>query len=238
MHIEKTIRNVNETIVCGKVNEKNVIVKIQHPKIDNSTVEMIKNSVHVSNLENDVYRTASLECQLECNISVLYPESSEKLSINKQEYEYCIESYKEYLNSSIKESVSPTPVNCLYEDESIRIFSSEIAWHCLFKDEHIHSIRELSNLETLYALKEKIQFLLKQNNRSLEDTCLHFDYQGKLPCLLLNIVDISNGLSNLKATGKFIYFDTLIKNLETAPEYYRSEIHFIKAKDVHVNDEL
>ncbi|KAM0681754.1 hypothetical protein GINT2_000269 [Glugoides intestinalis] len=233
MHIEKTINRANDTVLYGRKNEKTAVIMIKNPSMSDAAIETIRNSEHSSNLENDVYRTASVECQLECSISVFYPEGSEKVPIIKHDYEYCKETYEEYLSSNPQQIDFPTLDDFIYEDEKIKIFSSELVWHCLFKDESIYSIRELSNLEELYALKEKIHLILEKNNRSLENTCLYFDYHGKLPCLLLNIVDISNGLSNVKAIGKFIYLDTLIKNLETAPDYYHGEMYFIKSKEVY-----
>lgn len=119
----------------------------------------------------------------------------------------------------------------LYEDDDFLVFSENatgLPWRCLFKDPEIRSVRELASIESLGILRQKIYQLLDEASVGRDRVCMFFDYQGKGSRLFLEIADISSGIQALEPCGKFIYFDTLLKNIRMDKEYYRRDIFYIR----------
>lgn len=216
---------------AGKVG----IVKVEYPAMNLSIFEILKQKEHHIQLKNDIYETATIEGELECTITLQVISEANQLEKRINSYEYASESYESYLESKIQISKPRTAIRKLYENDDFSIFvekeanqANRFLWYCLFKSPDMHSVRELTDLNMLDILKKEIYRLIKEAEVPEDRVCLFFDYQGKCSQLVLNIADVTNGINNLKAAGKFIYFDTLLKNLSVNISYYRGDVHYIK----------
>ncbi|ELA42945.1 uncharacterized protein VICG_00260 [Vittaforma corneae ATCC 50505] len=217
MNMKKLIETSKNTVLHVENGQHGAVIEICYPTIDLSVLEDVKARKHVPHIKNDVYESANVECELECDVTLKHPIDESVLARGTCLYEYYCESYDAYIKSEAKTIKSRELSRRLYEDDSFLIFSEDtdaLVWHCLFKSPEIHSVRELANIENLDFLRQKTYQLLSGMNISHSQVCLFFDYQGKCSHLLLNIADISNGLHSLESCGKFIYFDTLLKNIK------------------------
>lgn len=214
----------NKTVFNGKVEGKNILLEVEDPVLDSSLFNILKDLKHDVKVENDVYKTAIVECELDSQINIEYVDSD----LKPKNYKFCYfcETYEEYLQS--KEILTPVPKvkDIIYEDDSIVLFSSFCMLYCIIKN--ANSIRDLTNAQDLITLKERLYNILTNYGFKNSEMCFYFDYNGKTDSLLLNISDLSKGISRLNATGKFIYLDTLIKNLTIDPDYYKGNINYIK----------
>jgi len=203
-------------------------IMIEYPSIGKSTLELIKTMPHTSVTKNGIYEASTVECDVECKVS----ECSLETVRFKPSWRYVTESYDEYVSSEVHESKEISAECRIYEDADYEIFSDDkngvLVWYCVFKSGEIHSIRELRDINALTDLKDKIYGLLSELDITREKACMYFDYTGKSKALVLNIVDISKTLYLLKCSGKFVYLDVLLNNLNVDSEYYRGDINYIR----------
>lgn len=231
---EITWKIINEskkdaTIVYKNNNSCN-IVEIEYPSYDFETVRNLKHDVI---LKNDVYQTANVEFNIECQVKT--KSVDEKIFNNECSYEFCSESYEEYIKSVPIVVENDENTTIIYEDNDFKIISLDLNnlygkffWKCIFKNSKIFSIRELDELENLIILKSKIQELFEKHGITNTKSCLYFNYLGKCSHLILNVVDISEGYSCIHSKNKFIFFADLIKNITIDKNYYKRNIILIK----------
>lgn len=232
------IRN-NTVIVTGSLDDEKSLIKISLPELDSNICNSMKNMQHCLEMKNDVYETATIKTELECKVEI--KKNTNDILIPC--FEYCCESYEEYLSSEINQVENQMNSTVIYEDQNVIIYSNKIdvspckiLWMCMFKDTEIHSIRELTDEKYLVDLKKTIQSLLKDHGIPQHEVCSYFDYNGKISTLYLNIASISTGLHLIKSTGSFIYFDVFLKNILMDSDYYRGDMFYIKK--VHKTDTL
>lgn len=227
--VENTFQKKKKVYFQGKLDETSTLVQLALPRMDKSFFQNLKEIPHNLQMKNDVYETATVNFNLKCGINI--EESAASTIIEIPSFEYAKESYSEYVSSEVNQLNMPESCQTIYENDEYIISSLDadnLSWVCVFKDLKINSIRELTNPSLLIDLKIKIKGLLADKGDTLASTCMYFDYKGKSSSLILHITSISDGIHNIRSTGKFIYFDSLLKNISIDPEYYQNDIFYIR----------
>lgn len=203
-------------------------ITIKYPQVDLDIFNHLREMSHKTLVKNDIYETASVETEFECDIE----SQSGNLGYSRPCWRYVCESYKEYLASAVQENNCTDNEKVIFEDDNYVISTLEsknlVKWHCTFKSPDIHSIRELKDTNELKKLREKIYELVAEVPLNKEDVCMYFDYIGKARHLTLYIVEITSTLALLNCSGKFIYFDTLINNLNINLQFYNGNVYYIQ----------
>lgn len=228
---ESSFTRNSTVIISGSIDDEKSYVKVSLPNLDMDVCNTLRNTPHSLQMKNDVYETATVDVELKCRLEI----KNDSEDIIKPSFEYCCESYDEYLSSEINSVNNDTLSTVIYEDNNVTIHSDtmdessrKISWRCVFKDASIHSIRELTDVKYMSDLKNTIQSLLEKYEVSQENLCSYFNYSGKTSSTCLKIVSISTGLHLINSTGNFIYFDTFLKNIMIDPEYYHGDMFYIK----------
>jgi len=246
--LEREIKQTGYTLLLGTIDSTPAILKVTLPVVKQDDLSLYINKEHLNCTKNDIYETACLSLDSEVEVEIICPALKEDIERIYTSYESLHETYDEYLNFPISSSwideFMHNPGNnhykVLFENDDFVILDkgcsdiNSLKWSCVFKHSRLQSIRdlEMADLAMLEKARKEIERLLNDAGVPRDKACLYFDYCGKTLYLYLDIAGISRSFSNLCFSGRFIYFDDLVKNISLNADYYRQEI--VKIVKTHI----
>lgn len=246
--LEREIKQTGYTLLLGTIDSTPAILKVTLPVVKQDDLSLYINKEHLSCTKNDIYETACLSLDSEVEVEVIYPALKEDIERIDTSYECLHETYDEYLSFPVSscwiDEFMHNPRNshykALFENDDFVVLdkgSSDITslrWSCVFKHSRLQSIRdlEMADLAMLENARKEIERLLNEAGAPKDKACLYFDYCGKTLYLCLEIAGVSRSFSNLYFSGRFIYFDDLVKNISLNADCYKQEI--VKIVKTHI----
>ncbi|KAI4291718.1 hypothetical protein PAPHI01_0992 [Pancytospora philotis] len=239
-------RHQYETVLAGTLNGAPAILKVKAPQVCSANIGELLRKPHATTNANGIYETASVQEHQAVPYTLVCPAAeSDFIRFGlKTRNCYVTETYEEYLARPVTPEdaaedhyCGETPTPTVYHEDEEFLVTAHPCWDgeaanlwlvLALKDERYRTVRELDSVAVLKRVKEAATSVCAKLGIPEEHVCVFTRLSAAKSRLAFGIKSVQQNTCITASSGWILTVDTLIKNLEIDPDYYKGTINYIQ----------